>query len=269
MPKAIKKRVVKKPSMDDADVKTRASEVWDNISRLAGEKKREVTMAVSAAVVILLILFVSSIYSSSTSSNAYSLEMDAYNVYFAEQSPNQAGLPTELRWKQALELFQKSVDVKASPSALFYLANVHFNLGDYGSAIKDYTRFIKEFSSEAEMLPLVYQKLASAYSRIGETDKVVESLNKFGNLDGGIFKDTSLVLVARHYAALGNSDMALASYQKLADQFPGSMWSPEAGAKVAASKQPEDVPAVDIGIEETAPEAAEVAKPAEEASKAE
>jgi tetratricopeptide (TPR) repeat protein len=256
MPKAIKKRVTKKSSLDDADVKTRASELWDNINRLISEKKRESIIAVSIAGVILLIILISTMYSSSASSKAYNLEVDAYNVYFAEQSPDQAGLPPELRLRQALELFQKSVDTKASPSALFYLGNVHFKLGDYGNAINEYNRFISKFSGEDAMLPLVYQKLASAYSMTGDNDKVVESLKKLGSIDGGIFRDSALVFEARHYAALGNDDMALNRYQELVSEFPYSMWSPEAGAKIAAANPTEEVPAVEMGIEETAPEAA-------------
>jgi tetratricopeptide (TPR) repeat protein len=198
-------------------------------------------------------------YASSMRSKAYDIEVDAYNVYYSAD-PVQS---VESRWKQALDLFQRSVDIKASPAALFYLGNSHFNLGDYDSAIQEYNRFVDKFSSEDEITPLVYQKLAAAQFRIGNNNDAVASLNKLAQVSGGIFKDTALVLEARHYASRGSNDMALAKYEEIVRGFPYSLWTAEAEAKVAAAKQAE-VPAMEIVPEETAPEAAISVEPVSE-----
>jgi tetratricopeptide (TPR) repeat protein len=259
MPKVIKKRTIKKTSFDDADVKGIATEMWGNIQNAFNEKRREFTIGGAIIIGVAVIAMVTMAYSSSMKSKAYDIEVNAYNVYYSDQP----GLSVESRWKQSLDLFQDAVDIKASPSSLFYLGNSHFNIGDYENAIQAYNRFIDEFGSKDEITPLVYQKLAAAYFRAGNNNDAVSTLNKLAEVSGGIFRDTAHVLEARHYASIGNNDMALAKYEEIANGFPGSLWAAEAEAKVAAANQVE-APAMELGSEETAPEAAISVEPVSE-----
>lgn len=235
MPKAIKKRVSKKTGLDDADVKTRATHALDQINGLIKDKKKEATIAVSVVGIIVMALVIYLVYSSSMEKKARDIEMEANKIDYSGQS----GSLGEEKIKKALGLYQSSVDAKMTPTALFSLGNSYFKLGDYENAIKEYSRFVNEFRNEDEMMPLVYQKLASAYSRAGKNDEAVDALHKFAALNKGIFKDTALVLEARHYAASGNSEMALAKYEELAKEFPSSPWNAEAAAKIAAKKKAE------------------------------
>jgi tetratricopeptide (TPR) repeat protein len=259
MPKVIKKRINKKSALDETDVKGIATGIWENIKEVFNEKRREVTIAGAVIAGIAVIALIITVYTSSMKNKAYAIEVDAYNVYYSEDP----ALPAEGRWKQALDLFQSAVETKASPSSLFYLGNAHYNLGDYESAIKEYNRFIDKFGDEDVILPLVYQKLASAYFRTGNNDEAIASLNKLAEVSGGIFRDTALVLEARHYAFMGKDNLALEKYQEIAGRFPGSLWAAEAEAKIAAAKQAEEKP-IEVGPEEAAPETAKPAEPVSE-----
>ncbi|MDO8281577.1 MAG: tetratricopeptide repeat protein [Thermodesulfovibrionia bacterium] len=244
MPKAIKKRVVKKTGLDDADVKTMAAHAWDNINGLIKDKKKEATIAVSVAGLIVVISAAFLLYNSSIEKKARGIEMDANKIFY----PSQPGSLGEDKLKKALGLYQSSVDTKITPTALFSLGNSYFKLGNYENAIKEYNRFVSKFGKEDEILPLVYQKLASAYSRTGKNDQALDALHKLAALNNGIFKDTALVLEARNYAAAGNNDMALTKYEELAKTFPSSPWKAEATAKIADKNKP-----VATGTEEKAP----------------
>ena len=132
MPKIIKKRSARKKAVQENEVKSAALQALDKIKQ---RQKQVVTgVSVVAALIILYVIF--ALYSSSMSKKAYSLEMKAYNIYYSDTSGE--SMSEEDRWKKALELYKKSVDIKASPTALFYLGNCYFNLKDYDNAIKEY-----------------------------------------------------------------------------------------------------------------------------------
>jgi tetratricopeptide (TPR) repeat protein len=233
MPKTIKKRISKKPRIDESEVKNIAAQTWSRISDLISDRKKEVILAASAVAVIIVISIVFLIYNSSKTKKARAFELDANNIYYSSQSPELPGLSEKEMLGVALDLFLSSINIRMTPIALYSLGNTYFRLGDYASSINEYKRFIDNFSDEDEILPLVYQRLASAYFRSGNNSEAIVSLQKFAGLNNGIFKDTALVLEARHYAAEGNEEMALARYEELVSNFPASLWSAEAAAKIA------------------------------------
>ncbi|MEW6603045.1 MAG: tetratricopeptide repeat protein, partial [Nitrospirota bacterium] len=155
-------------------------------------------------------------------------------------------------------LYKKSVDTKMTPTALFYTGNCYYNLNDYDNAIKEYERFTGKFSSDKQILPLVYQKMAAAYLKINQKEKAINALAKLAGIDDGIFKDTAAVIEARMYDESGDKEKALAKYKEIITKYPTSPWSTEASARLAAeeaktqSGTPENisltpVPAADSG----------------------
>jgi len=174
-------------------------------------------------------------------SRAYSLEREAYQQYYGETSVESAS--TEEKWKTALDLYNKSLDVKETPSAPFYAGNCYYNLKDYDNAIKKYTRFIDTFSRDKGVLPLVYQKLAAAYFQTNQKDKALAALAGLAEVDSGIFRDTALVLEARHYESTGEKEKGLETYKKIITDFPASPWSTEANSKVSAEEKTQEASA--------------------------
>lgn len=228
MPKVIKKRIAKKKPGQENEVKSAAMEALDKIK----ERQKQVIIGVSIVVALVAVFAVYSIYSSSMSSKAHTLEMEAYKYYYGDITDK--SMPEVERWKKALELYKKSVDAKATPSALFYAGNCYYNLKDYDNALKQYIRFTEKFSSDKKILPLVYQKMSSAYFRTNQKDKAIAVLGKLAGIDNGIFKDTALVLEARFYNESGEKVKALEKYKEIMTQYPASPWSSEASSRVSA-----------------------------------
>lgn len=228
MPKVIKKKTVKKTTAQEDGVKSVALQTVEALR----EKQKQVLIAVSAIVIIIVLIVSVSMYSSSQYKEAYAIEKEASRYYYGEGIDESQ----EERWKKALELYQQSVEIKSTPSALFYLGNTYSNLGDHENAIKQYEHFADKFSGETGILPLVYQKLASSYFKTGQNDKALGALGKLGKVDGGIFRDTALVLEARYYTGAGETAKALQKYRELITEFPASPWSPEANAKISADE---------------------------------
>jgi len=233
MPKPIKKRVTKKIGFKDAEVKDLTTQILDFIEK----RKRQLILVALVFGIGLILYVVLMAYTSSLDRKAYSFERDAYNYYYGINLPQGIKLTEKERWKKALELYKKSVEIKMIPTALFYLGNCYYRLEDYNNAIKQYEVFINKFKDEKEILPLVYQKLASAYFKINQPDKAIKTLKSLASFENGIFKDTALILEARYYSATGNSAKALQRYRELLQEFPHSPWSAEARARIASSEK--------------------------------
>lgn len=230
MPKVIKKRPAKKKPVQENEVKSAALQALEKIKK----EKKQVITGVSIVIAIIVLYAAFTVYSSSMSAKAYKLESEAYKYYYGETADK--AMPEAERWKKALELYRQSVDAKVTPTALFYLGNCYYNLKDYDNALKEYGRFVDKFSSDKRILPLVYQKMSSVYSRTNQKDKALDSLNKLADIDNGIFKDTALVLEARLYDDSGEKDKALEKYKEIMTKYPDSPWSSEAGTRVSSEE---------------------------------
>ena len=228
MPKIIKKKVVKKKTKQEEEVKSVALQAVESLRK----KQKQIIIGVSVLIFILALLFIFSLYSSSQHEKAYLIELEATNYYYGEKVDK--SLSQVDRWKKAIELYQQSVDLKATPTALYYLGNCYFNLSDYENAIKQYNIFAEKFGGNTKILPLVYQKLASSYFKTNQNDLALSTLGKLGNVANGIFKDTALIFEARYYDAAGESGKAMEIYTVLARDFPASPWAAEANSKISA-----------------------------------
>ena len=230
MPKVIKKRPVKKKPAQENEVKSAALEALDKIK----VRQKQVIIGVSIVLAIVVLYAAFAIYSSSQSSKAYTLETEAYKYYYGDIADK--SMSEMERWKKALELYKQSVDTKVTPTALFYTGNCYYNLKDYDNALKQYSSFTEKFSSDKKILPLVYQKMSSAYFRTNQKDKAINVLGKLAGIDNGIFKDTALVLEARLYDESGEKGKAIEKYKEIVKGYPASPWGNEAGARVSAEE---------------------------------
>jgi len=230
MPRAIKKRTTKKTGLNEEEVKGAVVRLLDSIK----ERKRIFISVISATGIVVVLAVVIMLYSSSVKGKAYLIENEAYKYYY--KIDLKVPLTEEGRWKKSLELFQKAIDVKSTPSVQFYIGNSYFNLGDYDSAIKAYNKFIDKYINEKIILPIVYQKLASAYIKKGKDDEAIRTLDTLAEFREGTFKDAALILKARYYETAGKHEDALEIYKELVEGFPSSPWAREANAKTAKTK---------------------------------
>jgi tetratricopeptide (TPR) repeat protein len=228
MPKPIKKRITKKTDTRESEVKGTLMHGLDFLK----EKKKPALISASVIGAILVLYLIVSFYQASVIEEALSLESKAYEYYFGTNVSS--SLPEEDRWKNAIELFKKSVETKETPTALFYLGNCYYKLGDYESAIREYNAFTARFGDAEEILPIVYQKLASAYFKTDRKQEALDALETLSGITGRSFRDTALVLEARHYQSIGNTEQELQLYREIISQFPDSPWFAEAQARIDA-----------------------------------
>ena len=231
MPKVIKKRVTKKTGLQEKSVKG----TLQHTVSMVKEKQRILIYVLSAIGLIIVSVIAFMIYVSSTREKAYSFEMEAYKYYY--NSNITSPVTGEERWKKALELFQKSIDIKPTPAAQFYAGNCYFNLGDYDNAVKAYNTFIYNYGSEEIIRPLVFQKLASAYFKKGNLDEAIKALDTLAKLKNGIFKDAALIIEARHYEGIGKIEDAMKTYNEIISGFPASPWASEAKARIKMAEE--------------------------------
>jgi tetratricopeptide (TPR) repeat protein len=227
MPKVIKKRPAKKKPVQVNEVKSAALHALDKVK----ERQKLVIVGASAVIVIVFLFILFAWYSASTSRRASTLEQEAYRYYYGETAAE--AMSDEEKWKKALELYRQSLEVKGTPSALFYAGNCYYNLKEFDNAIKEYIGFTERYSKDTAILPLVYQKLASAYLKTNQNDKALDTLGKLAKVANGIFKDTALILEARYYEGAGEKEKALEKYREISADFPLSPWSAEVKAKVS------------------------------------
>ncbi len=231
MPKAIKKRVSKKTGIKEEEVKSALVRALENIK----SRKKLVSGLLSGAAVAVFMVIVTFYLFSEDSKKAYALEQEAYGYYY--ETNLEAPLTQEERWAKALELFKESAELKSTLSTQFYIGNSYFNLGDYDNAVVEYRKYIDQYGSKNVMLPLVYQKLASAFVKQGKSDEAFSILNELSRVNGGIFADTALVLEARLHEAGGKNEDAMSKYRELAERFPLSPWISEAKQKIKAEEE--------------------------------
>lgn len=230
MPKIIKKKVVQKKAIQEDEVKGFALDAMKEVK----ERQKQLIIAGAVAAAILALYMTFSMYSSSLKADAAAIEMKANDYHYGVVV--EGSMSDEERLKKAIELYEESVDVKATLTALYNLGNAYYKLGDYDKAIKQYEVIIDKFGGNKEMVPLVYQKIGASYIRAGSNDKAFGALEKLAKVKGGIFRDTSLVLEARYLESAGDTEKSLEKYLELAAEFPDSVWSGEAASKIPAPK---------------------------------
>lgn len=225
MPKIIKKKVVDKKGVQDEEVKSYALETLDKI-----KKRQKQVITVGVVLAALLALYMTfTMYSATRKADAMAIQMKANAYYYGDIAETE--MPDEERLKRALELYRESVEKAVTLTARYNLGNTYYKLGDYENAVRQYETFIDEFGGNDEMTPLVYQKLAASYFRMGNKDKAFEALGKLAKINKGMFRDTALVLEARYLESMGDTEKSLQKYLELASGYPGSVWREEAASK--------------------------------------
>lgn len=236
MPKVIKKKPVKKKSASEEEVKSAARDALEKIRA----RQKQVLIGAAGIAAVALIIVVAFLYSSSAANRARALELEAARYYSGEAGGE--NMSDEERLNKALDLYRKSYEAKASPTALYYLGNCYYQLKDYDKAIAQYKAAADRYSGNTILLPLVYQKLAAAYFKSDRSEEALNTLASLERFDNGTFRDTALILQARYYDRSGSSDKALEKYRTIASDFPFSPWASEAMSKLPAEQEAGEAP---------------------------
>ncbi|MFO0751991.1 MAG: tetratricopeptide repeat protein [Thermodesulfovibrionales bacterium] len=226
MPKVIKRR----PGGKGRHEEILSESVGDLRERLR-ERQKTLTYALLAfgAVVLLVVAFM--VYTRATASKAADLQAEGYRIFFGEASTRFA-TPAD-RYKSALEKFQKAYATKKSPVALLYIADSYYELGNYDEAIRTLKDLTSRYS-DPRIVSLATYKLASAYTKKGDTAAALATLTALADKKDSPLRDLALLESGRVLEAAGKKEEAKAKYKALIDTFPQSPLVPEAKARMAS-----------------------------------
>jgi predicted negative regulator of RcsB-dependent stress response len=231
MPKAIKKRVPKKSSASEEEVKEKLTSIKETIK----ERQQSALKVVIAVLVVIAALVSFLVYSYTSRKKARTLEYEAYKMYYSR--PISSSISGEERYKKALETFQKAYAAKKSPLSLFYIAACYYDLGQYDNALTTLKDFIGRYSGDEGLIPLAYQKMALTQIKKGDTAGAKKTLDNLYALKGDIYKDFALMEYGKLLEREGKSDEAKKKYEELTKRFPDSPFIDEVKAKLAEKKQ--------------------------------
>lgn len=231
MPKAIKKKSLKKTEDTEAEVQETLSSIKDTL------QQRQKTALTYAGIVLAVLIGIGGfmIYSSSSEKKAKALEYQAHKIFYQSSQAQPAN--KEDQFGKSLELFRQAYDAKKSPYSLFYIAACSYELGKYDDALTTLKEFTQKYPNEEKYLPLIYQKMAMTYVNKGDVGEAKKTLDALYRLKGGFFRDLALIEHGRLLEKEGNAEEAKKKYQELAEKFPDSPFHDEAKAKLPGKKE--------------------------------
>jgi predicted negative regulator of RcsB-dependent stress response len=230
MPRVIKKKGRKKNVGGETEVVDRLVDIREQLR----EKQKTVVIYGVAALVVIVAVAGIFLYRQNARQQSRLLEYEAYKIYYNEYQKQPAAGPEH--FQKALDLFQQAYQKRKTAKVLFYIASSYAELGRNDEALKNLLELIKEYPSDKDMLPLVYQKMADIQLREGKKDEALKTLNTLYMSAGSIYKDLALIESARILESQGKKDEALAKYKELAEKFKDSPYRAEAEAKIGEKK---------------------------------
>ncbi len=229
MPKAIKKRVSKKTTDTEVEVKEKLSSLKDTLR----ERQRTALIIGTAIAVVIIAVVGFLVYSSTAQKKARALEYEGYKIFSGVQVQT---ANKEEQYQKALDLLKKAFDKKKSPFSLYYIAACHYELGNYDEALKTLKDFTQRYSGDEKFLPLVYQKMALVYMKKGNLGEAKKTLDGLYGLKGDVYKDFALLEYGKLLEKEGKVDEAKKKYEELVKKFPNSPFTDEAKAKIEVKK---------------------------------
>ncbi len=229
MPKAIKKKIVKKTTAE-LEMKGVVSKIKEYT-----EKKKNVAI-IAAAAILIFIAAVSGlfIYSRNNERKAERLEYEAYKMYYGHYLKQP--ISAEEQYNKALDLFKKAYDARKSPVSLFYIANCYYETGRYDETLTALNELNKRFPDDERFVPLAYYKMATVSLKKGSSEDALKFLDILYKYKTDSFKDLSLIQSGRILEALGRKEEARKKYEELTKNFPQSPFLDEAQARIGTKK---------------------------------
>lgn len=150
-------------------------------------------------------------------------------------------------YQKALTLFRdvqnKYPGAVSGAVAQYYIGNCLANLGQADEAVKEYQKFIKEYSGEKFLLGLVYQRLGYVYLGTGKQADAIKAFEQAEALTG---PGMATVELARLYDAAGKAPEAQSKYALILDKLKGTSWAMEAMGKAQKPAMPAPAAAKEV-----------------------
>jgi len=233
MPKPIKKRTHKR-SIAEQEVLS----FYQRFRDYYEGNRRFVHIVAGILILVLIAVSFSIYYNRRLNSEAAALEYEGYKLYQGLYTTKNDAKEKE-RLNKAYEDFQAALKKKSSPVRLLYLSYTEYKLGKKNEALITLKKLAKKYSSDSEILPVAYYKIAMIELEKGDKEAALKTLNTLFNLKNSpFFKDVALFERGRILESLGRKDEALRAFKILVDSFPESPYYSTALARTKNEEGP-------------------------------
>lgn len=111
--------------------------------------------------------------------------------------------------------------------------HIHLAGGDPDAAVTFYEKAWADFGKDPSLRPVILNGLAEAYARKGDTASAIAHYEKIATGKQALFVDTALFHLGRLYRMAGEADKSKHAYERLAAEFPDSLYADMAREKTA------------------------------------
>ena len=171
---------------------------------------------------------------------AFAAALDTFHAPVASEIPPGAEKPARVDFATPSEKYTKAAaafdgverqygSLPAGRRARHYAALCRIEMGDYATAEKSLTALVADADRSSLESALARMALADLHRRRGETDKAVAAYGQLvDDASLAIPRDAVLMSLASTYEDARRTKEARASYRRLAEEFPSSVFMAEA-----------------------------------------
>ncbi|MCD5411706.1 MAG: tetratricopeptide repeat protein [Thermodesulfovibrionales bacterium] len=202
----------------------------ENIRQKLKQRQRTIVLAAAIFVVLAALIAAFIIHHKVAVDRALELEFKAHKLFHGDPIADQI-IPRPDRYRNALENFRESYEIKGRPHLLLYIANCYYELGYYDNAIKTLKKLNNRYSGH-KIIPLSYFKMAMTYMRKDDPDGALGAFHGLIEIKDGVLHDMALLESGKILEYLGRTEEARNKYKELIDRFPQSVFLNEAKARL-------------------------------------
>jgi tetratricopeptide (TPR) repeat protein len=230
MPKAIKKRIIKRAKGEEG-----VKDAFYGAKEYISERQKTFFMVIIGVIIISVAAAAFLIHRYNAENRARTLEYAGYTTYYGlyQKQP----LQKEEQYQRAFDKFSKAYGLRKSPYALFYMASCLYDMGRYDEALKDLKELNARFPDEDGFFAFSHYKMAAISLKKGNKEEALNLLDTLYQRRTAPLRDLALVESARILESMGKTGEASQKYAELIKNFPGSSFVAEAQAKTGAKKE--------------------------------
>jgi hypothetical protein len=177
---------------------------------LASENYKKILAAFGAVILILIVVFVIMAVLERREMSANLAFTEAMKIYTGASS----GQNSQEALNKFLDVSKKYPHSGVSDVALYYAAEINYNMGKYDEAIKLLNNLIKSGSKKQIVVDAAYLRLGTASFNKGNWQQSIDYLSKLDK-EGNPYRDQADLYIAQSLEKLGKSGEAEKMYRQI------------------------------------------------------
>ncbi len=187
--------------------------------------KKRIMIAVAVVIGAGLIFGLLSIFNNRAEDQAFALLNQANQKYESSLGENNDPKKAFETVKTDFEnIVKKYSGYKGGQIARVEFANYSYEGGEYEKAVELFQKSLKDFGDDPSYRNFILSGLAYSYEAKKDYDSSGRYFEMIVGSDSRILKDEALFNLGRLYAELGNPEKSAAAYDKLASEYPDSIY---------------------------------------------